>query len=165
MRLHISTLITATVLASTVWVFGSEVKEPASTVATSKPSQELKWLTSFKEAKEQAAKRKVPILVDFSGSDWCGWCVKLDQEVFSKPEFVDYASKNLVLLMVDFPRRKPQSEELKKQNETLSNQFGIQGFPTVLLLNSDGNVLAQTGYRAGGAEAYVKHLQDLLQKK
>jgi thioredoxin-related protein len=67
--------------------------------------------------------------------------------------------------MVDFPRKKHQDAALKQQNEKLSTQFGIEGFPTVLLLDSDGNVLARTGYRPGGAEVYVKHLQDLVQKK
>lgn len=165
MKLHVTALITAIVLTSTVWVSGGEVKEPASPALTLKSAEKTKWLTSFSEAKTQASKRKVPILADFSGSDWCGWCIKLDKEVFSKSAFTDYASKNLVLLMVDFPRKKHQDAALKQQNEKLSTQFGIEGFPTVLLLDSDGNVLARTGYRPGGAEVYVKHLQDLVQKK
>ena len=74
------------------------------------------WLTSLAEAKAEAAKRKVPILADFSGSDWCGWCIKLDKEVFSTDAFRKYASENLVLLLVDFPRTKTQSDEIKKQN-------------------------------------------------
>jgi len=165
MKLHVTAVIMAVVVASTVWVLGDEVKTAASPVPTLKSSEKAKWLTSFSEAKTQASKRKVPILADFSGSDWCGWCIKLDKEVFSKSAFTDYASKNLVLLMVDFPRKKHQDAALKQQNEKLSTQFGIEGFPTVLLLDSDGNVLARTGYRPGGAEVYVKHLQDLVQKK
>jgi len=120
------------------------------------------WLTSLEAAKTEAAKRKVPILADFTGSDWCGWCIRLDKEVFSTPVFRDYAGTNLVLLVVDFPRSKAQTDELKKQNEELSTRFGIEGFPTVLILNTEGKETARTGYREGGAEAYVAHLKNLI---
>ena len=120
------------------------------------------WQTDFEKAKAEAAERNVPILADFSGSDWCGWCVKLDKEVFSKPEFKAYAKENVVLFLADFPNRKPQGEELKAQNKKLSQQYGISGFPTVLLLNADGSVINKTGYRRGGAAAYVEHLKELL---
>lgn len=123
------------------------------------------WLTSLAEAKAEAAKRKVPILVDFSGSDWCGWCIKLDNEVFSTPVFQEYAAKNLVLLMVDFPRSKAQDAETKKQNNALVEKFGIEGFPTVLLLDENEKLLARTSYQPGGAESYVKHLGKLLKNK
>lgn len=122
---------------------------------------EVEWVTSFEAARRQAAERKVPILADFSGSDWCGWCIKLDEEVFSKKAFKDYARENLVLFLADFPRRKPQAAELKEQNRKLSGQYGIEGFPTVLLLDATGKELARTGYRPGGAEGYVTHLKSL----
>jgi protein disulfide-isomerase len=120
------------------------------------------WLTDFEKAKEEAAERNVPILVDFSGSDWCGWCIRLDNEVFSQPEFKAYAKDNLVLFLADFPNGKPQSDEIKAQNEKLSNQYGVSGFPTVLLLSADGSVINKTGYQAGGASAYVEHIKELL---
>ena len=120
------------------------------------------WLTDFEKAKEEAAARNVPILADFSGSDWCGWCIRLDNEVFSKSEFKAYAKENVVLFLADFPNSKPQSAEIKAQNEALSKRYGIRGFPTVLLLDADGNVLERTGYKAGGASAYVEHLKSLL---
>ncbi len=122
------------------------------------------WLTDFEKAKQLSDELKRPILADFSGSDWCGWCIKLDKEVFSTKEFKDFASSNLVLLLVDFPARKSQSEKEKKQNKELAEKYGIEGYPTVLLLDKDGNVLAKTGYRRGGAEAYIEHLKKLLQK-
>ena len=127
-------------------------------------SPELKWLTSFDDAKKEAAARKVPILVDCSGSDWCGWCIRLDNEVFSKPAFREYAGKNLVLLLLDYPRAKPQSDEVKRQNRELAEQFGIEGYPTVILLDANGKELARTGYQRGGAEAYVEHLKKLLKQ-
>ena len=123
------------------------------------------WLTDFEAAKKSAAEKKRPILIDFSGSDWCGWCIKLDKEVFSKKDFKQYAEDNLVLFLADFPRSKKQSSAVKKQNQELAQQYGIRGYPTILLLDANGNVLAKTGYQRGGAKAYVLHLQKLLNKK
>lgn len=125
-------------------------------------SEETPWLTDFEAAKKQAAEKNLPILADFSGSDWCGWCIKLDNEVFSQDAFRKYAEDNLVLFLADFPNSKPQTSEVKAQNEALAQKYGIRGFPTVLLLDATGNVLAQTGYQAGGAEAYVEHIKELL---
>jgi len=122
------------------------------------------WLTDMKEAKKQAAARNVPILADFSGSDWCGWCIKLDSEVFSRKEFKEFAKDNLVLLLVDFPNGKKQSKKVASQNKALAEKYKVQGFPTVLLLDKEGNTLAQTGYRDGGAEKYIKHIKKLLNK-
>lgn len=123
------------------------------------------WLTSLDAARKEAAEKKLPILVNFSGSDWCGWCIKLDKEVFSQKAFAEYAKSNLVLLLLDFPNSKPQSPEDKKVNQALAEQYGVQGFPTVLLLDATGKQLGRTGYMPGGAEAYVDHLKDLLKKK
>ena len=123
------------------------------------------WITDFELAKKAAAEKNVPILADFSGSDWCGWCIKLDKEVFSQKEFQDYAKDGLILFLADFPRSKPQSDELKKQDKGLAERYGIQGFPTVLLLNAKGEVTAETGYQPGGAKKYVEHIKDLLKKK
>ncbi|MFU8780881.1 MAG: thioredoxin family protein [Kiritimatiellia bacterium] len=123
------------------------------------------WLTDFEAAKAQAAEKKVPILVNFSGSDWCGWCIRLDKEVFSQEAFTAFAASGAVVLFeADFPQRKEQSAELKQQNSHLQHKYGIRGFPTVLLLNAEGAVLGRTGYQRGGAEAYVEHLKALLAK-
>ncbi|MFA7229761.1 MAG: thioredoxin family protein [Victivallaceae bacterium] len=123
------------------------------------------WLTDMKKAQELSAKTGKPILADFSGSDWCGWCIKLDKEVFSQKEFKEFASKNLILVMVDFPRKKAQSEEVKKQNQELQSKYEIQGFPTVLLLDSKGEVIGRTGYVRGGATNYIANLEKMLKKK
>ena len=119
------------------------------------------WLTDFEVAKKEAAKKNVPILVDFSGSDWCGWCIKLDKEVFSKKVFKDYAKDNYVLLMLDFPRRTKISAKLKKQNSELAKKYQVRGFPTVLILDKDGKVLKRGGYMPGGPEAYIKYLKKI----
>lgn len=140
-------------------------KATSSTEQTiSKEPVTVAWTSNFEEAKKEAAERNVPILADFAGSDWCGWCIQLDQEVFSKKEFKTYANDNLVLFLADFPERKAQSSEVKKQNQELAFKYGIEGFPTVLLLDSNGKVLARTGYMEGGAKAYVKHIQDLIKR-
>ena len=119
------------------------------------------WLTDFNKAKAEAAKRNLPILVDFSGSDWCGWCMKLDKEVFSTKAFKDYAKDNFVLLLIDLPRAKPMPQKVREQNNMLARMYGVRGFPTVLILDKDGNVLARTGYQRGGAEAYIAYLKTI----
>jgi protein disulfide-isomerase len=122
------------------------------------------WLTDVEEAKRAAAKKGVPIVANFSGSDWCGWCIKLDEEVFSKEEFLAYAKDNVILLTLDFPRRKVQSKAVSDQNKALASMHGVRGFPTVLVLDATGKELARTGYRKGGPAAYVKHLKQLIAK-
>ena len=130
-----------------------------------KKATEAQWLTDFAKAKELAAQEKRPILVNFSGSDWCGWCQRLDSEVLSKESFKEYANKNLVLFEADFPRTTKQPDALKMQNQALAKKYSVRGFPTLLLLDAQGNVLAQTGYQPGGPEKYVEHLKELLAKK
>lgn len=125
----------------------------------------LTWETDFEAAQAKAKASGKPMLLDFTGSDWCGWCIRLDKEVFSKPEFAAFASQALVLVELDFPRGKPQSEAIKKQNEALAQKYGVRGFPTILLLSADGKLLAETGYQKGGAAKYVAHLKELLAGK
>ena len=119
------------------------------------------WLTDFEAAKTAAAEAGKPILINFSGSDWCGWCIKLDKEVFAKPEFIDYAKENLILVNADFPDKKKLPEKEAAQNKALYATYGIQGFPTVILVDATGKVIGKTGYRRGGPAAYVEHLKEL----
>ena len=114
------------------------------------------WLTSYDEALATAAKENRPILVDFTGSDWCGWCIKLDKDTFSKPEWASFAKDNVVLLKVDFPQRKQLAAEQQKANDALQQKFGVQGFPTLVLLNSKGKEIARnSGYLPGGPDALI----------
>ena len=127
--------------------------------ATSTPAG---WTDDFDAAKEQAEKEGKLLLVDFSGSDWCGWCKKLDKEVFAQPEFLKGVKNDFVLVMIDSPSDKSLlSEKAAKQNPELQKKYRISGYPTVLIMDAAGEVLEQTGYRAGGAEAYVKYLMDV----
>lgn len=123
------------------------------------------WSTDFEQAKKTAAEKKLPILMDFSGSDWCIWCKRLDSEVFSQKAFRDYAKDNLVLFLADFPIGAQQAEELHKQNLKLQSRYRVSSYPTVILVNAQGEETARTGYRKGGAEAYVDHLKGLLAAK
>ena len=119
------------------------------------------WLTNMKEAQKIAKKKNLLILADFSGSDWCGWCKKLDKEVFSQKKFLDYTKDNFVLLLIDFPKNKKMDEATKLQNTQLAQKYQVRGFPTVLIIDADGKVIKQTGYVPGGADAYIKHLKQI----
>ena len=121
---------------------------------------ESEWLTDYKKAQEQAKTANKLVLLNFTGSDWCGWCIKMDRDVFSKPEFKDYASKNLVLLTIDFPRTKEQPVDLRRQNQELAARYNIEGFPTIIVLNGDGRkVWEYGGYFPDGATAFVANLE------
>lgn len=123
------------------------------------------WLNDFEAAKAQAKAENKPIFINFTGSDWCGWCIKLEKEVFSKKEFQEYAKQHLILMEVDFPKKKELPEKVKAQNKALDKEFKIEGYPTLFLLDAEGKRLSgDVGYRAGGAAAYVEHLKELLKK-
>jgi protein disulfide-isomerase len=134
----------------------------ATLIASLASAQTGKWNQNYDKALAEAKKAGKFLLIDFSGSDWCPWCIKLDKEVFSQKEFQEYAKNNLVLMLADFPRRKQLSNEIKNQNKALAEKYAIQGFPTVVLLNSNGETVGQTGYQPGGAKAYVDHLKGIL---
>jgi thioredoxin-related protein len=125
---------------------------------------ELNWLTDLPKAQVKAKEDKKLVMMDFTGSDWCGWCIKLNKEVFSKPEFAEYASKNLVLVEVDFPRSKKQSAELKKANAALQEKYKIEGYPTIIVLNSDGKKVGELGYQPGGPKPFIAELEKLKKK-
>ncbi len=123
------------------------------------------WTEDFAAAKKQAAAEHKDLLIDFTGSDWCGWCKKLEKEVFSTAVFKREAPRHFVLVRLDFPRRVQQSAALKAQNRKLMRKYGVRGFPTVILADARGNEYARTGYRRGGAEKYIANLDKLRSKK
>ena len=132
--------------------------------ATLLPAQTDLWMTDFAKAKEKAKAEKKDLLIDFTGSDWCSWCIKLDEEVFSKEAFAAQAPKSFVLVKLDYPRKKELPAELKEQNKKLAEQYPIQGYPTILLTDAEGLVYGQTGYQPDGPEKYLAMLADLQQK-
>jgi protein disulfide-isomerase len=121
---------------------------------------ETGWETDLKKAQEQAKSSNKLVFLDFTGSDWCGYCIRLDKDILSKPEFKQYANKNLVLVEIDFPRRKPQPPEVQQQNQKLAAEYQIQGFPTIIVLNGEGRkVWRYDGYFADGAAAFIAELE------
>ena len=122
------------------------------------------WDDDYEKAVAKAKTEKKMVLLDFTGSDWCGWCIKLDKEVFSKKEFKDYAKDNLVLVEVDFPQGKNQSKKLKEQNQKLQQEHAVRGYPTIIVLNAEGKKVGQLGYMEGGPKAFVAKLDELKGK-
>lgn len=126
-------------------------------------SKELEgWSPDLEKALEQAKKEKKPVLVEFTGSDWCPPCIAMRKSVFSKKEFVDSVSKKFILVELDFPKG---DEELKKKNEPYAEKYKIEGFPTVILLNSEGkefNRFFASEYPK--IDLFLKHLDDALAK-
>ncbi len=123
---------------------------------------DISWVTDFEAAKTKAKEEKKLLFVDFTGSDWCIWCKRLHGEVFDKDEFKADVPSKYIMVQLDFPHEKQLPDELKAQNAKLAKQYKIRGYPTILLLDPAGEVLAQTGYHAGGPEKYVKHLDNLI---
>ena len=122
----------------------------------------FKWETDLQVAKKRAKDENKKILADFTGSDWCGWCIRLKKEVFDMPEFQEYAKKHLIMLELDYPKQKELPAKLKEQNDKLAQEFKVEGFPTILLMNSKGREINRTGYQEGGPGKYVEHLKELL---
>ena len=122
------------------------------------------WETDFKKASSDARASGKYIMLDFSGSDWCGWCIKLEKEVFSQGAFKYFAEKELVCVLVDFPRKKKQTGEQKQQNRDLATKYGIRGYPTIIILSPDGELVGKSGYLRGGSKNYVLHLNEIIER-
>ena len=122
------------------------------------------WSEDYDKALAQAKAEKKHVVLDFTGSDWCGWCIKLDKEVFSQAEFGEYAKKNLVLVELDYPRSKEQSKEIKAQNAKLQGEYQIKGYPTIIVLDSEGKKVGELGYQPGGPKAFIAALEKLKSK-
>ncbi len=120
------------------------------------------WLTDYDHALAQARQENKAVLAYFTGSDWCIWCKRLDTEVLSKEAFENWAAARVVLLKLDFPRAKLLKKSVLETNQALMQRYGIQGFPTILILDANGSEKARTGYRQGGQDAYIQHLESLL---
>lgn len=136
-------------------------------------AQELEWHTNMDEAVKLSEKSKKPLLLFFTGSDWCGWCIRLQKEVLKTPEFAEWAKKNVILVELDFPRRTEMALELKKQNAEVAKAFGITGYPTVWITNATKNAegklsfqaLGKTGYVAGGPSKWLESADKILAAK
>lgn len=129
------------------------------------------WLTDLDQAYELSKKSNKPILANFTGSDWCGWCKRLTANVFVHKEFKDWAAQNVILLELDYPRRKELPEEIRGQNASLQQAFQVSGFPTIWLFrlskdvanNNQFNIspLGKTGY-ADSVESFTSALKQMI---
>ena len=135
--------------------------------------KELVWHTDVNKAIELSVKTEKPLFMFFTGSDWCGWCKRLVKEVFIKPEFTAWATKNVVLVELDFPRRTKLPENTQKQNRELAQMFGVRGYPSIWFVNpkieKEGKVnfnkLGSQGYVAGGPRAWIAGANKILSNK
>ena len=123
------------------------------------------WLTDWEAAKAKSKAENKPILINLTGSDWCGWCIKMEKEIFSQKAFKDFAAENLVLMEADFPKKKQQPAALKKQNAELEKQYLADGYPTVFLLDAEGKKLSgDLGTLKVGATEFIAKLKELIAK-
>ena len=134
--------------------------------------KELDWHTDVNKAINLSVQTGKPLFFFFTGSDWCGWCIKLQKAVFNKPEFATWANKNVVLVELDFPRRTPISDKLKKQNRELANMFGVRGYPTIWFVTPtiteekvNFNKLGSQGASPLEAKAWISGANKILKNK
>ncbi len=149
---------TTTTTAKTVTPAATPAAQPQpATYASAKAG----WLVDLDEAYAISQKEGKPIMANFTGSDWCGWCKKLDADVFTKPEFQEWAKKNVVLLELDFPRRFQIPEKNRNQNAGMQQALRVTGYPTVWVLDLTKdettnqykvNGLGKTGYTPTAAQ-------------
>ena len=135
--------------------------------------EELTWHTDMSKATDISIKENKPMFLFFTGSDWCGWCIRLQKEVFKTPEFIKWAKDNVVLVELDFPRKNEQTDAVKMQNAQLQQQLQVRGYPTVWFVSAaktaDAKVnltaLGSTGYVAGGPQAWLDGANQIIKKK
>ena len=126
------------------------------------PPVVAEWLTDYDTALKKAQETGKPVFMLFTGSDWCIWCQRLDQEILSTKPFQEYASANLVLLKLDFPKKTPLDEATMQKNQQLAEKWKIEGYPTVILLNGEGKEYNRTGYLKLTPEEYISHIGSLI---
>lgn len=120
------------------------------------------WLEDFAQASALSKKTNKPMLLDFTGSDWCPPCMQMDKQIFSSQKFQEFAKDNLVLMKVDFPVRKPQNVALQRQNAMLDRKLGVnEQYPTIVILSPEGKVLgAHLGLFYEGVDAFIQWIKD-----
>ena len=133
----------------------------------------LTWHTDLTKATDISIKENKPLFLFFTGSDWCGWCIRLQKEVFKKPEFISWAKENVVLVELDFPRPDNQPDAIKMQNAQLQQQLQVRGYPTVWFVSATKtadakvnlNALGSSGYVAGGPQVWIDGANQIIKKK
>ena len=142
-----------------------ESRQPETQAPTTTQTTDGQWGTDLPAALNQAQSQNKLVLMDFTGSDWCPWCIKLDQETLSTSQFMSYAANKLVLVRLDFPHQTPQSDDLKQANAALASRFSVNGYPTCILVDASGKELGrQVGYLAGGPDAFIAWVNGISKK-
>ncbi len=132
---------------------------PITTVAEITASPEaLVWKTDYAAALQQAKAENRHVFLFFTGSDWCGWCKRLNKEILSTPEFAQYAKEKLILVELDFPKKRKLTATVKAQNAKLADKYKIEGYPTVIILDGNGNKVGRLGYQEGGPGPFIARL-------
>ena len=139
---------------------------------TAQAQEGLTWYNDMTKAVEASRQEQKPLFLFFTGSDWCGWCIRLQNEVFKTPEFTAWVKQHAILVELDYPRRTPQSDEIKQQNAQLQQMFQVQGYPTVWFVKptvkEDGKInleqLGSTGYVAGGPSKWIEGADAIIAK-
>jgi thioredoxin-related protein len=127
-------------------------------------AESLEWLGDLGRAQEKAKAENKFVMLDFTGSDWCGWCIRLKREVFDKPEFAAFAQEKLVLVEVDFPEQKMMAHLQKQANAQLQRRFHVTGYPTIVMLGPDGEQLGRFGFVNGGPPRFIDEVQSLIKR-
>lgn len=126
-------------------------------------TSKLNWMTNYEDASIKAKREKKSVLLFFTGSDWCGWCHKLENEALDTTNFSDSVGDQFVFVVVDFPLKMSLDQTTTAQNKELQKKYDVKGFPTVVLLNENGQLIGSTGYRPGGGKIYADHLKKMVE--
>jgi thiol-disulfide isomerase/thioredoxin len=149
-------------LIGLIFVLGGcgKAPPPSEELRTGKPSVEPRFLDDVDLALERAAEIKQPILLEFTGSDWCPPCMKMHREVLATPEFKEFSEREILYVVLQFLRYQPQPAALREANERAAARYRVNGFPTYILLDSSGKELARhVGFMPGGPQAMIRWIQ------
>lgn len=164
---HASIVAVVMVLLGAVMGFCQEANQVNTKPTAAQATEATEWTTDLRSAVKNAVRTDRPMMLLFTGTDWCIWCQRLEQEVFATPEFSEWSDDNVVKVMVNFPQSFQLDSKIAKQNKLLKEKYKslVTSYPTVLFVNTDGSVIAKTGYQAGGAQNWIANAGSLLPAK
>lgn len=139
---------------------GAQVEQPAPGAPIA--ASEINWLTDFDKAKAQAASQSKPLFLYFTGSDWCPWCIEMDKKILSTPEFQQALGQKMIFVKIDFPKKQLLDKHLQEQNEKLAQEYGVNGFPTVILLDPNLKQIDTLHYEGDNGATFAKKILDIL---
>jgi len=151
--INFSGALRVSLLALFVFVASFSFAQPS---ASDYKAENEGWLVSIDKAYKLSQETGKPILANFTGSDWCGWCKRLTKSVFIHDEFKQWAEKNVILLELDYPRRKQLPPEIRQQNATLQKAFSVRGYPTIYVFDLSKNDKGEFAISALGKTNYKK---------